>query len=94
MSLCSSIVVEETFALGNRGRGKVFCLQILRSSAPPLHITRRGLVAFTLLTLPSEMELCCMELIEIEMEVSSDHRATAPNQKVMKILYTPPLQRL
>ena len=69
---------EETFALGNRGRGKVFCLQILHSYAPPWHITRRGLVAFGLLTLPSEMELCCMELIEIEMEVFSDHREPSP----------------
>ena len=94
VSLCSSIVVEEeTFALGNRGRGKVFCLQILHSYAPPWHITRRGLVVIGLLTLPSSMELCCMELIEIEMEVFSDHRAPAPPRKVMKILYTPPYLR-
>jgi hypothetical protein len=43
--------VEETFALGNRGRGKVFCLQILHSYAPPWHITRRGLVVLEM-TLP------------------------------------------
>ena len=61
VSLCSSIVVEETFALGNRGRGKVFCLQILHSYAPPWHITRRGLVVLEM-TLPLAMQLCCMVL--------------------------------
>ena len=41
-------------SVGNRGRGKVFCLQILHSYAPPWHITRRGLVVLEM-TLPLAM---------------------------------------